>query len=63
MAKAPVFEIGSRWFESNPPSQDSEFEFALEAHQDEHPAFNRRAVGSIPIGRTRAFREVVGKTD
>ena len=27
--------------------------FALEAHQDEHPAFNRRAVGSIPIGRTR----------
>ena len=27
--------------------------FALEAHQDEHPAFNRRAVGSIPIGRTK----------
>ena len=36
--------------------------FALEAHQDEHPAFNRGAVGSIPIGRTRRFfHEDVGK--
>ena len=38
--------------------------FALEAHQDEHPAFNRRAVGSIPIGRTRFSsprRLVVGR--
>ena len=36
--------------------------FALEAHQDEHPAFNRRVVGSIPIGRTKEFFcEDVGK--
>ena len=35
--------------------------FALEAHQDEHPAFNRRAVGSIRIGRTTSFHEDVGK--
>jgi hypothetical protein len=35
--------------------------FALEAHKDEHPAFNRVAVGSIPIGRTRSFHEDVGK--
>lgn len=29
--------------------------FASEAHKDEHPAFNRRAVGSIPTGRTRSL--------
>ena len=57
MEKAPVFEIGSRWFKSNPPSQSlMGLIFALEAHQDEHPAFNRRAVGSIPIGRTKVLR-------
>jgi hypothetical protein len=44
------------------PSQPgSVAQFALEAHKDEHPAFNRRAIGSIPIGRTKAFREDVGK--
>ena len=35
--------------------------FALEAHKNERPAFNRRAVGSIPIGRTRSSCEDVGK--